>query len=265
MLRYLRLYGYFLRFSFSKAMEFRFDFFFRVVMDMIWYAVQFAFVEVIYLHTPAFGGLDLDQIYVFLGALFITDALHMTIFSNNLWYMPFLVNKGDLDYYLVRPVAPLFFLTLREFAANSFLNLLMAAGFLGWALARYPGGLHAGFVLAFVLLLGIGLVVHVLLELLSIIPVFWLHAGMGLREVHFSLSESANRPHRIYRGWVRRAVTTLLPYALIASVPVQGLFAASPRALLGITAHAGAVALGLGAFVLWFWRRALRAYASASS
>ena len=35
MIRYLRLYGYFLRFSFSRAMEFRFDFFFRIFMDSL--------------------------------------------------------------------------------------------------------------------------------------------------------------------------------------------------------------------------------------
>ena len=35
MSRYLRLYLHFLRFSFSKAIEFRVDFFFRVLMDVI--------------------------------------------------------------------------------------------------------------------------------------------------------------------------------------------------------------------------------------
>ena len=48
MLRYFRLYGNFVRFSVSRALEFRFDFFFRFGMDVIWYAVQFAFFSVIY-------------------------------------------------------------------------------------------------------------------------------------------------------------------------------------------------------------------------
>ena len=62
----------------------------------------------------------------------------MTVFANNMWWLPIAVNRGDLDYYLVRPVSSLFFLSLREFAANSFLNLLLATGILVWALARYP-------------------------------------------------------------------------------------------------------------------------------
>lgn len=265
MWRYARLYACFLRFSFSKAMEFRFDFFFRIGMDTLWYAVQFLFIGVIYLHTEAFGGLDRDEMYLYLGTLFLSDALHMTIFSNNMWYLPFLVNKGDLDYYLVRPVSSLFFLTMREFAANSFLNLLMAIGFMVWAVLRYPGELQAASIAVFPLLLGLGLFIQVMLDLLSVIPVFWLHAGMGLREVHFSMSQYANRPHRIYRGWVRRVLTSVLPYAVIVSFPTDGILAGDPAALLGVLAYMAIVAAVFAAFVLWLWKRGLRAYASASS
>ena len=62
---------------------------------------------------------------VFVGSVFVADALIMTVFSNNLWWLPIYVNRGDVDYYLVRPVSSLFMLSLRDFAANSFLNLLM--------------------------------------------------------------------------------------------------------------------------------------------
>ena len=48
MRRYLRLYAYFLRFSFSRAMEFRFDFFFRIVMDLVWYVMHLVFFRVLF-------------------------------------------------------------------------------------------------------------------------------------------------------------------------------------------------------------------------
>ena len=112
--RYLRLYLSFVRFSFSRAMEFRVDFFFRVVMDVVFYAMQLAFFTVLYRHTELVGGWDLDQILIFVSGFFLVDALHMTIFASNMWWLPMMVNKGDLDYYLVRPVSSLFFLSLRD-------------------------------------------------------------------------------------------------------------------------------------------------------
>ena len=55
-MRYLRLYAHFMRFSFSRAMEFRLDFFFRIFMDTLWYAHHLVFFWVVYRHTSLLGG-----------------------------------------------------------------------------------------------------------------------------------------------------------------------------------------------------------------
>lgn len=263
MLRYLRLYACFLRFSFSRAMEFRFDFFFRVGMDMIWYAVHLSFFAVLYRHTATLGGLSQDQVLVFVGGVFVADALIMTLFSNNLWILPIHVNQGDLDYHLIRPVSSLFMLSLRDFAANSFLNLLMAIGVLVWALASYPEPLGPGALLLFTGMMLTGTFLNYVCNMLFIVPVFWLQSPAGLREVWWSLASFANRPHDIYSGWLRRLFVTVLPVAFVVSYPVHTLFEGTDggRVLL----HMAAVVVGAFAFLLWVWRRALRSYASASS
>ena len=79
--RYGRLYLHFLRFSFSRAMEFRLDFWFRIVMDVIYYAVHLAFFTIIYQHTSLLGGWTLDQTYIFVCGFLLVDALDMTIFA----------------------------------------------------------------------------------------------------------------------------------------------------------------------------------------
>ena len=145
MLRYLRIYGACVRFSFSRALEFRLDFFFKVGMDVVWLIVNLVFFDVLQRHTPLLGGWDRSQVRVFAAGLFVVDAAHMTIFSSNVWWFPTYVNRGDLDYHLLRPVSSLFFLMMREFAWNSFLNLLISVGVLVWALGgleRLPDGLH---------------------------------------------------------------------------------------------------------------------------
>jgi len=262
MRRYFRLYLYFLRFSFSRAMEFRVDFFFRIGMDLFWNATYLTFFAVIFLHTGLLGGWNKDQVYVFAGALFVTDALHMTIFSNNMWWFPIYVNRGDLDYYLVRPVSSLFMLSLRDFAANSFINLLVAFGILTWALARYPGGLGAGAVALFLALILLGAFINFVVGMAFNIPVFWLHNADGVRNIFWSLGSTSGRPHRIFKGLVLKVLTTVLPFALIASFPVDSLFGGEPAwTLLHMVVVAAAA---FGAMVL-FWRRGLRAYASASS
>lgn len=259
--RYLRLYGAFLRFSFSKALQFRLDFYFRVVMDVVFYAVHLLFFTVIYRHTPMLGGWDLEQIYVFACGAMLVDAIHMTIFANNMWWLPIYINRGDLDYYLVRPVSSLFFLSMREVAANSCLNLILAAGLVTWSLIHH-GGFGWDRILIYLAFLCLGAFIHYLIRVIFITPVFWLHSNRGLDEVAWTLNRLSEKPHQIYPGAMRWVLVTVLPLAMTASYPAHVLFdGLRPAVLL----HVLGVTAALFVFVIWFWNRGLRAYSSASS
>ena len=262
MTRYVRLYACFLRFSFSRAMEFRFDFFFRIGMDILFYAVNLTFFWILYQHSDLLGGWTFDQTLIFAAGVFVGDAVHMTVFSNNTWWFPIFVNKGDLDYYLVRPVSSLFFLSLRDFAANSFINLVVAFGILVWAFQRYPEPIPTERIAVYGVMLTMGFFLNYVIQMVFLIPVFWMQSGAGLREIWFALENYAGRPDAIYRGWVHRILTSVLPFAIIVSFPTRVLFGGDMGALF---LHMTLVTGGAFAVLLVLWRFGLRAYGSASS
>lgn len=261
-MRYLRLYLYFVRFSMSRTFEFRVDFFFRVVMDCVYYAVNIGFFAILYGRTGLVGGWTEPQAYAFVCGFLLVDAIQMTLFANNMWMLPILVNKGDLDYYLVRPVSSLFFISLREIAVNSLLNVIIASGLMVWALNLFPGPLGTARIVTYLVFLANGVLVQFAVRLMLVIPVFWLHSSRGLDELHFALEQFSERPHQIYASWLRRLLLTAVPYALIASVPAHVLFdgLTLERAL-----QTAVVSVGFCAAAVWFWKRGLAAYSSASS
>jgi ABC-2 type transport system permease protein len=261
MRRYLRLYAHFVRFSVSRALEFRIDFFFRVFMDLAYYGINLTFYKVIYLHTPLLGGWNQDQAFVFVAGFLVVDAVTMTLFSNNLWWFPVAVNRGDLDYYLLRPVSSLFFLSLRDFAANSFLNLVFAVGILGWALGRI-GHLTVGNVGVYLVFLSLGALLHYMVHLILLIPVFWLHSASSLHTVFYNFQRFMERPDRIYSGWVRKLLITAMPFCLMASYPARAFF---EGVTWGLALHFLAVLTAFWVGILWMWKLGLKAYSSASS
>lgn len=262
MWRYLRLYGYFLRFSFSKAMEFRAEFWTRVVMDVVYYSVNLEFFRLLFLHTGVLGSWTEPQVMIFVAGYLIVDSINMTVISNNMFMLPLLVNKGDLDYYLVRPVSSLFFVSVRDFAAASFVNFLMASGILVWALERYPGHFPAARLAAFILFLLNGAFLFYCLRVSFVLPVFWTHSSRGFDQLFWSLTRFMERPDSIFTGWVRRALMFALPFSLMASFPARILFQGPTIQLVATMFGVTAVFFGL---LLLYWRFALRAYSSASS
>lgn len=262
MLRYFRLYRHFLAFSFSRAFEFRIDFLIRVIMDIIYYAVNIGFYQVLFKHTTAIGGWNEDQAMVFVGAYLVVDAINMTVFADNLWYFDYLIRKGDLDYYLTRPVSPLFFISLRSFSAASFMNLMLAGGFLTWAILSGSFTFSGFQLILFLLLLLNGAFLHYIVIMFANIPIFWWQSNGGFISIAWGLTRFMERPDKIFTGIARKLFTTLLPFCLMASFPTRLLFDVSWRQT---TLHILCITIGLFFLMVSFWRRGLRAYSSASS
>ncbi|MDB5100418.1 MAG: family transporter protein [Cyanobacteria bacterium RYN_339] len=262
MWRYLRLYAHFIRFSLGRAMTYRVDFFFMIVMDIFYYAFNFAFYKILYLKTTTLAGWNEPQIMVFIACYLVVDALNMTLFSNNAIWLPIFIQRGDLDYYLTRPVSSLFFLSVRDFAANSCIALFMAFCILGWTLHQYPEPLGFWKVVMLVGLLLNGAFLYHLVHLAMLIPVFWSHSGGGLPQLFMSLNKTMERPDRVFQGWTRVLFTMLIPFSVIASFPARLVL---ERFDWPIFAQLVGVTLLFTIFIKYFWEKGLKAYSSASS
>jgi ABC-2 type transport system permease protein len=264
-MRYLKLFARFVEFSVGRSLEFRLDFFFRVVMDLIYYLMNIAFFRILFLHTGSLGGWDVHQMMIFVSGFCVIDGMYMTLFSNNLWWFPKYVNQGDLDYHLVRPVSSLFMLSVRDFATNSFINFLLSLGVLAWAVHGYrshSGEFGFGKVILFLAFLVLGLLVQYLLRMTFIIPVFWTHSSRGLDSFYYQMSHIIERPDRIFRGWVRIILSWVIPFAVISSAPAHLVLDAFQWKVFF---HLLAVIALYAALVSVLWRAGLKAYSSASS
>ncbi len=263
MIRYLRLYAYFLRFSFSKAMQFRVDFFFRFIMDIFFYLIQFLFFNIIYLHTPTLGGWGPEQMTVFICSFIFVDAFNMTFFASNTWWLPIAINRGDLDYYLTKPVSAFFFLGFKEFAANSCLNLILASFLLAGALIEYPQSFSFFELSVFGLLIINGAFLYFMTFLIFILTVFWTSSPRGFSDVFFSVEKVFQKPDGIFTGYIRRFFLSLLPFSVMASYPVKFLFHEQNRGNIIFEVALGSLFVYL--LVTIMWKRGLANYSSASS
>jgi ABC-2 type transport system permease protein len=265
MKRYAKLYLHFLRFSFIRAMQFRLDFSFRILMDFIFYAVNILFFKIIYLHTPLLAGMTEEQMMIFVASYLFLDSLIMTFLANNIWMLPTYINKGDLDYYLVRPVSSLFFLSLRDIAANSTINMLGAFSILVWCFGKYSGSISLFQLIIYSLFILNGLGLYYLVRMMFVIPVFWTHTSRGLDELFWGIEQCMQRPVDLFRGQFKRFLTTIIPLGVIVSFPVKMLFTLKFEGSKPLIIHMLLVTIIFGILFRWCWKLGLKNYSSASS
>lgn len=265
MKRYGKLYLYFLRFSLTRALQFRLDFSFRIVMDFIFYAVNILFFKIIFLHTPLLAGMTEEKMMIFVASYLFLDSVIMTFLANNIWMLPYYINKGDLDYYLVRPVSSLFFLSFRDIAANSAINILGAFSLLVWCFKNYSGTFTILQLSLYSLFLANGFILYYLVRMMFVIPVFKTHTSRGLDELFWGIEQCMQRPVDLFKGRFKRFLTSIIPLGLIISFPVKMLFTQNLNEAFGLIFHMILTTVVFGILFRWFWNWGLHNYSSASS
>ncbi len=219
--RLLRLWWSFFKNSLSRELEFRWHFLAMFSMDIVWYLVQYLMFDVLYLYAPQLGGWHRNDIMVFLGTMFVIDALNMLLTSSNFWAFPELVRSGELDFYLSKPVSTAFLAMFRFPSIGSMFNLIVALGFLIYSLSAVPLADRILGIVLYPLFIVLGLVAMIAFQYLFMALAIRMVAAEGIQWILHSLHSLGQRPDSIYRGFMRRALLTIFPMAMIASVPAR--------------------------------------------
>jgi ABC-2 type transport system permease protein len=261
LLRYLEAYRVQLKNNFVREAVYRTNFLTAVTVDIVWMAIELCLFSVLYANVTTLAGWTKEQVYFFLGVFFSSDALNTIFFQRNFWMFSDLVNKGELDILLTKPIHPLFLALSRSInltaVFNFFLGLAITARFA--KPAGFAGGWHW---LELIFWLLIGLATAVLLRFAFSICVFWTDRSWAFARLYYQFFAFATKPDSLYPKGIRLLILTALPFAFIGSVPARAL-------LHGLELKE--YALIIGVLMIFFivngtlWKLGLKRYQSASS
>src|SRR4051812_28052978 len=104
--QYLEIYWIQIKNNFVREAVYRTNFLTALTVDTIWIAVELSLFTVIYANVSTLAGWTKEQVFFFLGIFFSSDALFTVFFQRNFWTFSDLVNRGELDIILTKPVHP---------------------------------------------------------------------------------------------------------------------------------------------------------------
>ncbi len=259
--KYFILYRAFFKASAISEIEFRLNFAMKIFNDIIWYAAQVFTFEVLFLHTKLIGTWDVYQTRVFLGVLFIIDAMYMIFLQENLDKFSEKVRKGELDLLLTKPVNSQFMISFQKVSVSCFGNLMIATGWFVSSLLNLQE-VSWGRSLWIFLLVPCGFtILYSIRFCMAALSVILVRAD-NLQFVWYQLYRLGMRPDSIYLRWLQIIILTILPVGLIASVPARAILDPPETWVYVWSLAAAPLSLWLSSR---FWKFALTRYQSASS
>jgi ABC-2 type transport system permease protein len=259
--RYARVYWVQIKNNWVREAVYRTNFLTSIIADVVWMFVEMSLFTVIYANTPTLAGWTQPQVFFFLGMFFASDALFTTFFQRNFWNFGDLVNKGELDILLTKPIHPLFLALTRFISMTAVFNIILG----GVILVRYagPAGFEGGWHWLLVLpWLGIGLLTAILMRFAISVPIFWTDRGFAFQYLYYQFFAFATKPDTLYPKVIRYVILTAMPFAFIGSIPARALLHGLEPLEYGMVAVVLAAFFALNTFL---WRRGLKRYQSASS
>ncbi len=261
MKRYLRLLRIFTTNSVQLELEYRANFFFNMCNSLITTATGFLVLYVMFSKAESVGGWTFNEVLVLYGVYMIFEALVDIFLYPNLSKMTEYIRKGDMDFFLLKPISSQFMVSVRYTRVWMFPQLLIAFAVIGYGMVQ-TGQFNLLNIVLLALLLVCALVMVYALWFIMNTAAFWLVKVENISELWFAFFQAASFPVSAFPSWARFLFTFIVPIAFITTIPAS---AAVGRLTWGFGVSSVLVAAILFALSQLFWRYAVVNYTSASS
>lgn len=222
-MRYLGYVQRCFRMSVYRAMEYRWGIAVQYLLDIVWYLVQYVLLRTAYNFVDEVGGYSLQEAYLFMGFLFMTDAINMTLFAGGLNHFTRAIRHGGLDFYLLKPMPTLFQLSVARVNLAGLPNLLFTTGFWIYTIVAfdvsYPLERWAW---AAALFLN-GTLLNVTFRFFIACFSFWTVEGGTLNWLFHELTRFGHKPENIYGAPYRYLLSSIIPALLFSAWPCMAL------------------------------------------
>jgi len=257
-----RLFITFFRVSVLNETAYRVNFFVQLFQSLLELGTALAGLAVIFTYTQALGGWRPDEMLALVGVYFLIGGVISLVIQPGMSALIDSVRDGTLDFTLTKPEDAQLLVSIQKVAVFSLIDLLMGFGVLVAALVRLGNVIGMNQAAEFIGMLLAGSVIVYSFWLILASLSFWLVRVENLLVIFQSMFQAGRWPVSLYPGWLRFALTFIVPVAFATTVPAEAL-----TGRLGGTTLWGAIGLAIILFVLarLVWRLGLRRYSGASA
>lgn len=260
---YINVYKTLLRLNFSLITAYRAGFINSIISTCLWGAFQLIWVLLLTSRIDTFYGWSKNEL-IFLTAnyVFIVVGLFHIVFSRNFDRFSRIIDRGELDLVLVKPIDSQFLLSTWYFNYAYFFRFIIGVPIIIYLTIRIGISISFINIFSYIILVLFSIVLMYSIWLAFSTLLIWFPRLSNITSFLYNLNGVSRFPPEMIYELKSFILFLLIPLTLLSAIPTKVLFR---KALAGEIALL--ILFAVLAFFLTrkFWKFALRYYTSASS
>ncbi len=275
MMRYIRLHKIFIKQDLKKLMEYKVDFLLGAVGFLLEQAAQILCLGIIFAGIPALcytvDGVVVDSwgfnevLFIYGFSLIPKGIDHL--FFDNLWGLGYwIVDKGDFDKYLTRPINSWFYVLCEKFCVDALGEIVIGIVLIIYSTLSMPAQVADAInwwrVLPVLAVMPFAILIFTSIKTATAAISFWTKRSGHITHMCYMTNEFAKYPTKIYNTFIKTAITFVLPFALTAYYPAIYILRGESVWSLPVTVLVSLALFGISQLI---WYRGISSYESAGS
>jgi ABC-2 type transport system permease protein len=261
-MNFLRLLLVFFRIGFMNEVQYRANFIMQLLKTALNFGWALAAVGIVYSHTDHLNGWLPAELVALLGVFTMMSGLIGVVIQPSMERLIEDVREGTLDFTLTKPEEAQVLVSIGQVRVLRIVDIVAGIVIIAAALSYRDGDVEGVSGLKFAVALAAGTAIMYSFWLVLATISFWFVRVENILMVFHSMYDAARWPITIYPGWLRAALTFLVPVAFAVTVPAEALVGRLQSDLL--LATVGLAALMLLASRL-LWKVGVKRYSGASA
>ena len=243
-------------------LAYRVNFAVQLLETLLTLGTALAALAVVFGHVDDLGGWQPAELVALLGVFFLMGGVIGVIIQPGMQSLMEGVRSGTLEFVLTKPEDAQILVCLGEVRVWKLADVALGLTVIGLALGQVEAVLSPLQWLGFAAALAAGSAIVYSFWLILATFTFWFIRLDNVLIIFQAMYDAGRWPVAIYPGWLRAALTFLVPVAFAVTVPSQALVG---RLSVDVLALAIGMALALLLASRLFWRFGIRRYAGASA
>lgn len=258
----LTVAGVYLRTSIQNELQYRSNFFLQIAQSLFQIVTAVVVVALVFRQTSELNGWTRPELLAAVGVFTVISSIIRTFIQPCVEQLMEGIERGEFDFVLTRPADSQVLVSVRAVNIWQLVDVVVGLGIIAFAVPDLPSAPGAGDVVAFVPLLGVGVVIAYCMWFAVATMAFRVIKLPYVGNLFYFVARSAQYPIGIYPTWFRISLTAIVPLGIAVTAPAE---AVTSRLSWGTLVAALTVMVVSIALSRLLWVRGVRHYSSASS